>query len=292
MELRQLEYFVAVVDQGGFTRAAEHVHVAQPGVSAQVRRLERELGHDLLDRSGRQVRLTDVGAAVLPFARAALAAIDGARATVGELTGLLRGRIAVGTVTSHRVDLPALLSEFHEQHPGVEITLVEDDSAGLAANLRAGTLDAAILSLGPEPLAGLDHVVVTDETITAAVGTGHVLADRTELAVTELRDRALICLPRGTGIRAHLEAACAAAGFTPHVAFEAGDPSMLARLALSGLGVAVLPDSVARNQHGLHPLTLVRPRLRGQLVFAWRADGPVSPAARVFLSHARTFLDH
>src|SRR5437763_8919642 len=148
MELRQLRYFVTVADEANFTRAAERLHVAQPGVSAQVRRLERELGHELLDRSGRSVRLTEVGAAVLPYARAALAAVSGARLAVDELTGLVHGHVAVGTVTSHNVDLPGLLADFHEEHPGVEITLTEDNSDQLVAALRGGRLDAAIISLG------------------------------------------------------------------------------------------------------------------------------------------------
>ncbi|GAB3574216.1 hypothetical protein GCM10027445_34680 [Amycolatopsis endophytica] len=81
---------------GNFTRAAQRVHVAQPGVSAQIRRLERELGHELLDRSGRRVRMTEVGAAVLPYARAALAAVAGARLVADEFRGLVRGRVARG----------------------------------------------------------------------------------------------------------------------------------------------------------------------------------------------------
>src|SRR5438270_8481792 len=114
MELRQLEYFVAVAEERNFTRAAERVHVAQPGVSAQIRRLERELGQELLDRSGRAVRLTEVGSAVLPYARAALAAVEGARLAVDELTGLLRGHVRVGMVTSHDEDVPGLLAAFHD----------------------------------------------------------------------------------------------------------------------------------------------------------------------------------
>src|SRR5437016_2911419 len=114
MELRQLEYFVAVAEEANFTRAAGRLHVAQPGVSAQIRRLERELGEELLDRSERAVRVTDVGAAVLGYARAALAAVDGARRAVDELTGLVRGHVAVGTVTSHNAGLPSLLASFHE----------------------------------------------------------------------------------------------------------------------------------------------------------------------------------
>src|SRR6185503_5280934 len=94
MELRQLEYFVAVAEEASFTRGAARVHVAQPGVSAQIRRLEQELGEMLLDRSGRTVTLTEVGEALLPHARAALSSVDGARLAVDELAGLTRGRVA------------------------------------------------------------------------------------------------------------------------------------------------------------------------------------------------------
>src|SRR5664280_3481936 len=100
MELRQLEYFVAVVEEASFTKAALRVHVAQPGVSAQVRRLERELGQELLDRSGRTVQPTAAGVAVLPYARAALADAAGVRLAIDELTGLTRGHLTIGTVTS------------------------------------------------------------------------------------------------------------------------------------------------------------------------------------------------
>ncbi|GAB2997110.1 LysR family transcriptional regulator [Amycolatopsis acidiphila] len=287
MELRQLEYFVTVAEEGSFTRAAEKVHVAQPGVSAQIRRLERELGQELLDRSGRTVRLTDVGAAVLPYARAALAAVAGARLAVDELTGLLRGRVAVGMVTSHNVDLPGLLARFHQDHPAVEITLAEGNSDDLVESLRDGRLDGAIVSLGATPPPDLDHLVVTDEAIAAAVAVDHELAGRPEIPLGQLREHPLISLPPGTGIRSHLDAACARAGFAPKIAFEASQPVMLAQLAGRGLGVAILPDSLARNRADLHPLTIVRPGLRGQLVFAWRSGGPVSPAARALLGRAR-----
>ena len=116
MELRQLEYFVAVTEEAGFTRAAARLHVAQPGVSAQIRQLERELGQPLFDRSGRTVRLTEAGEAVLPYARAALAAVDGARRAVDELTGLLRGHVTIGTIDwIQSLDLPGLLAGFHHE---------------------------------------------------------------------------------------------------------------------------------------------------------------------------------
>jgi DNA-binding transcriptional LysR family regulator len=291
MELRQLEYFVTVAEEANFTRAAEKVHVAQPGVSAQIRRLERELGQELLDRSGRSVRLTEVGAAVLPYARAALAAAAGARHAVDELTGLVRGHVAVGTVTSHNVDLPGLLAGFHEDHPAVEITLAEDNSDRLIDALRDGGLDAAVLAIGAaKEVPGLALLVVADEPIDAAVGHGHELANRSRISLGELMDRPLISLPAGTGIRTCLDDACEAAGFTPRIAFEAGTPAVLAQLAARGLGVAILPGPVARGREDLRPLTIVKPALRGRLAFAWRAEGPMSPAARALVSRARRML--
>src|SRR5580700_241117 len=122
-----LRSFVVVAEEASFTRAAERVHVAQPGVSAQVRRLESELGHQLLDRSGRSVRLTDVGAAVLPFARAALDAVTNARLAVDELAGLIRGQVTVGMVSGCALPVLAeLLAAFRGMYPGVTITLTED----------------------------------------------------------------------------------------------------------------------------------------------------------------------
>lgn len=287
MELRQLEYFVAVAEERSFTRAAEKAHVAQPGVSAQIRRLERELGQALLDRTSRSVRLTQAGAAVLPYARAALAAAAGARLAVDELTGLLSGHVAVGTVTSHDVDLPGLLAGFHRDHPAVEITLTEATTDELVEGLRVGSLDAAIVSVGRTMPPGIEGEVVTDQAIVAAVGHDHELAAHTTITLDTLRGRDLISLPRGTGLRARLDEACAAAGFRPRIAFEASDPEVLADLAAHGLGAAILPgEFVSARSDRLRSLTMVSPSLRGRLVFAWRAGGPGSPAGRALVERA------
>lgn len=291
MELRQFEYFVAVAEERNFTRAARRTHVAQPGVSAQIRRLERELGQRLFDRSGRVVRLTEAGEAVLPHARAALAAVAGARLAVDELTGLLRGHVAVGTVTSHDVDLPALLAGFHRDHPAVEITLTEADSDRLLADLRTGRLDTAIVSVGATPPPGTESLVLADQPIVAAVAPHHELADRRTVPLETLAGHELICLPRGTGLRARLDEACAAAGLTPRIAFEASDPEVLARLAEHGLGAAILPGSFAdARSRRLRKVTIDRPALRGRLVLAWRTGGPAAPAGRALVERAREVL--
>src|ERR1700704_2044695 len=178
MELRQLEYFVAVAEEASFTRAAARVHVAQPGVSAQVRRLESELGQRLLDRSGRSVRLTEAGSTVLPFARAALDAVARARLGVDELAGLVRGQVTVGMVSGCALPVLAeLLASFHKQYPGVAISLTEDNSDQLTEMLRDGRLDLALIgSAGTEGGTGISTSVLIDEELVAAVAPGHPLA--------------------------------------------------------------------------------------------------------------------
>jgi DNA-binding transcriptional LysR family regulator len=292
MELRQLEYFVAVSEEAGFTRAAARLHVTQPGVSAQVRQLERELGQTLLDRSGRTVRLTEVGAAVLPYARAALDAVAGARLAVEELTGLVRGHVDVGMVGSiSSLDVPGLLADFHQDHPAVEISLTEANSDRLVEALQGGRLDVAFVALRAAPPPGIEIQVVADEPLVVAVSRTDALAARTTITLEAIRERALITLPPGSGLRSHIDDACAAAGFQPRIAFEASDPQVLARLAGRGLGVAILPRSVARaHPSELHVMALTRPRLRGRIALAWKAQGPVSPAARALIGHARVAL--
>ena len=289
MELRQLEYFVAVAEEASFTRAAARVRVAQPGVSAQVRRLEREVGEDLFDRAGRTVRLTPVGETFLPYARAALEAVDGARGAVDEHRGLLRGHVAVGMVVACGLPhVPDLLEAFHAEHPGVAITLSEANSDDLVDGLRTGRLDLALVGLAGDPLVGLESRVIIDEPLVAAVREDHALARRASIGLRALCDHALVSMPLGTGVRAALEDACAAAGVTPRVAFEAGDPGVVAQLAGRGLAVAVLPASVARAApEGLHAIEVTRPRLRSRMELAWRADGPASPAARALVDRVR-----
>jgi DNA-binding transcriptional LysR family regulator len=170
MELRQLEYFVAVADEANFTRAAQRIHVAQPAVSAQIARLEKELGQPLLDRSRRAVRLTAAGEAALPFAREALRAVSNVRTAVDDVGDLVRGAVTIGTVTAHNVDMAALLAAYHDAHPAVEITLSTDDSDALIEGVKSGDLDVAIASVGSDEVPeGLAVEVTTDEAFVVVV---------------------------------------------------------------------------------------------------------------------------
>lgn len=295
MELRQLRYFVAVAEQGNFTRAAARLHLAQPGLSAQIKQLEQELGQQLLDRSARSVSLTPVGQAVFPLARAALDAAAQISDTVDEFSGLLRGHVRVGLiagVADEGIDIVRVLADFHRDHPQIGISLTEDTSESMVGALRRGELDIGLLSVGstdPDPAIGVETVY--DTPVVAAVATDAPgFGDRVTLA--ELCTHPLISLPPGSGIRGVLERACAAAGLRPDVAFEAGvRPPVLMKLAAHGLGVAVVPpiEAVAAADLGVR-LIDIEPELRGRLVLAWRADRPTSPAGKILLGQLRIAL--
>ncbi|MBF6475833.1 LysR family transcriptional regulator [Nocardia abscessus] len=295
MELRHLRYFVTIAEEASFTRAAARLHLAQPGLSAQIRQLERELGHPLLDRGGRTVTLTEIGAAVLPHARAALAAAERVAHTVDEFSGLLRGQVRVGLISGAAVeefDVDAVLADFHHDHPRVGISLTEDTSERMLAALGRGELDIALIGMtGAELDPGIGVEVVLETAVVAAVAAGDP-GYGAEIPLTALRDRPLICLTHGTGIRGVFERACAAAGFEPGIAYEAAAPALLLRLAARGLGVAVVPELTDEEAaaFGVRTVRIVEPEPRGRLALAWHTDRPASPAAKVLLGQLRIAL--
>jgi DNA-binding transcriptional LysR family regulator len=291
VQLHQLEYLVAVADEGGFTAAAERLHVAQPGVSAQVRKLERELGHPLFDRSGHRVRPTTVGEEVLRPARAALAAVAEVRHVVDELAGLVRGRLRVGAVTSGPfLDVPDVLAGFTRAHPDVEVTLVGGGSADLLDAVRAGRLDAALVGWAGAPPADLAALPVTDEVLVAITTPDDPLAGRVAVTGADLAARSLVAPAPGGALRDALDLLLAREGREGvRVAFEATDPAVVARLVARGLGVAVLPASVLGSWEGaLVGVPLAGPPLASGLSLVWPAPG--TPATRALVRAVRDAL--
>jgi DNA-binding transcriptional LysR family regulator len=258
MELRQLEYFVAVVEEANFTRAAERVHISQSGVSAQIRQLERELGADLIDRSGRVATLTTAGEAALEHARAALAAVGSVRRAVDEVAGLMRGQLVVGMVTACTVTpLFDALAAFHSAHAGVEIVLVEDSSDRLVEAVRAGSMDIALAATAGVAPPDLAATLIVSEGLAVAVPEGHPLAGRQSVTLAEVTGYPIICLPVGTGVRAVLDLECASQGLHPDITLQCSAPDAVADLAVRGLGVAVLSASMAagyQNQLSAVPI--------------------------------------
>lgn len=287
MELRQLEYFVAVAEEASFTRAAERVRISQPGVSAQIRELEREVGATLIDRSTRRASLTDAGRAALEHARAALACSDAMKQAVGDVVGLIRGRLTVGMVIGCTITpFFDALAAFHHAHPGVEITLLEHHSARLLQDVQAGGVDLALIGTADPTPAGSNSLTIISEPLVALVPPGHLLAQKAAVTVAELADHPLVCMPEGTGIRTVLDRACTQHRVRPAISVQASAADAIADLAARGLGVAVLAESMSRDHHGrLVALPIVDIDEPALLALVW--SGTQSPALDRLVRHCR-----
>ncbi len=282
MELRQLIYFDAIVRHGGFTRAAEHLHVAQTAVSAQIRRLEAELGVSLLTRTTRRVALTHAGELFLTRTRRILDELDAGRADLDQLADVLAGRVRIGAVEAlDPFDLPAALAEFHTRYPGVEVVL-RSGSIGqhLLGSLDADDLD---LALGPTPAGLPDRYAIEQlfsEELVIITSCGHRLAREAALSLGALRQEPFVCFPFDSGLRKILNDTDAPAGFIPAVPFETTSVSRIRELVSVGLGVALLARSVATapgrpvTVHSIHPKPLHR-----VIGLIHHRDRPLPPAA-------------
>jgi DNA-binding transcriptional LysR family regulator len=291
VELRQLRYFAAVARRRHFT-AAEAIGVAQPALSQQIKLLERELGVMLLDRTGRRVRLTPAGEAFLVRAERVLAEVVSAQAEMAEFAGAVRGRVVVGTLPSlAEHQLPRLVAGFHARHPGLELVLREERTANLLALLGNGEVELALLH---QPAAVADAAITLEplftEELVAVVAPGHALAARGTLPVAALRDEPFILTKSGSVIRDTILAACAVAGFVPHVAFESGGAATVRALAAAGLGVAILPRSEAMLGGDSVAAIALTPRLTRTVALAWAAERYHSAVATAFIALARSEL--
>lgn len=287
MDLRQLEYFVAVAEERNFTRAAERVHISQSGVSAQIRQLERELGAELFDRSARTATLTVAGKAALKHARTALTAAAAVGQAVGEVTDLIRGQLTVGMVVGCTITpLFDALAAFNRAHPGVEISLLEDNSDRLVEGVQAGTIDLALIGTATVRHDGLDALTIISERLVAAVPAGHPLAEQRRVALRDLCAYPIVCMPPGTGLRTVLDQACAAQNLRLVIALQASAADAIADLGARGLAVAILSESMAaRYRDRLTALPIDDIETPALLALIWKSTH--SPAVRELLVHGR-----
>jgi DNA-binding transcriptional LysR family regulator len=260
VELRQLEHFVATAEEGHFGRAADRSNIVQSGLSASIRSLERELGTRLFARTTRRVELTESGRALLPEARRVLAAAASAVEAVADVEGLQRGTLSLGIMQSLvAVRLPALLARFHSIHPAIDIRLRQAGTVALLQEVREGRLELAFASFPETPPAGLVGHELLDETMTLACAPDHPLAESGSVSLAGLREQDFIDGHQDWGIRIANDRAFAAAGVERHLAFEINDLQTILDLVAAGLGVAILPRSLAPLRT---PLRFVR--LRGR----------------------------
>jgi len=290
VELRHLATFVAVAEEGSFTRAADRLHVVQSAVSAGVRSLERELGGPLFDRTTHRVALTDAGDALLPEARATLAAARAAQEAVEQAHGGLRGTVTLGVMQAEALApmrIAELLAAFRATHPDVELHARHANSDEMATQVREGRLDFAFLALATRLTPGLRLTPVASHPLHLAVHEDHPLARRTEIELSATTDQSFADGPPGYGTRSAVDRAFAAAGLQRRVTLEVNDASTLVDFVRHGIAIAFLAPSFMSDARGIALIPVRRHAPVFETYLAEPADRRSSAAAAALITLAK-----
>ncbi|WP_282846309.1 LysR family transcriptional regulator [Microbacterium oxydans] len=284
MNLEQLRGFVEVARLGHFTRASEHLHLAQPSLSRQISTLERELGAELFHRARGHIALTAAGETLLPRAQRMLAEADAIRDEMGELAGLRRGRVRLGAPPTLCISLVAeAIRSFHTAHPDVDLHLTESGSRRLVEELAVGAVDIALIteSDGPPPSGfSLTRMpLLTEELVVVSAATEPPVSSSASMTLLHLATLPLIALDETYELRATTDAAFRAEGLRPTHVLEGAEMDAVLRFVERGVGVAVVPAMVLLDRPALRSVRLTHPMMTRTVSLAHRAD--VTPAVAV-----------
>ncbi|WP_438445661.1 LysR family transcriptional regulator [Gorillibacterium sp. sgz5001074] len=298
MELRQLQYALQIAAEKNFSRAAEKLHIAQPSLSQQLSKLEKELGVLLFQRNTNSVELTHAGAAFMQKARSILDMVGQLTKEMEDISEMKKGKLIVGSlpITGSHV-LPRVLPLFHSRYPGIEIHLIEDTTQVLEHLTAAGQTDISLLTL-PLMDPNLTYDSLLEEEIVLAVPPQHPLAEAAhdgsdgtpgEVSIEVLREEPFIVLKRGQGFRQIALELCEAHGFEPRIVFESSNIETVQALVAAGMGISFVPHMIAMG-HGntFRPVYLpLKERPSRMLVAAHRKGRYMSKAAAAFMDVLR-----
>jgi DNA-binding transcriptional LysR family regulator len=250
MELRHLRYFLAVAEEGNFTRAAGKLGIGQPPLSQQIRDLEREVGAALFHRVPHGAELTAAGAAFLGEAKASLAAAEKAKLAAQSANRGETGRLSLGFTASSAFNpvVSTTIRRFRARWPEVQLALTEMNTLALMQKLERGELDATFMRPGLDDPAGIRLRRLPDEPMVIALPASHPLARRSKLPLAALVDEPFILFPRLVGLSLYDDVvlACRKAGFELTVAQEAPQISSVVNLVAADLGVSIVPASISQ----------------------------------------------
>lgn len=242
MEIRQLRAFVAIAESGTFTAGALRVHVTQAAISMQIRQLETEIGAKVFVRAPRHVILTEAGEQLLRRARHILREHDAALDEIAELAGAERGRLRIGSASAMVLtdQLPGILEELRNQHPGAEIGVTSGTSEVLVDQILAGEIDIAFVSL-PVDVRGIKTERLSEDQLVAIASPQHKLARQKTISAYTLAGERLILGERGGNTRRLIDQFFAQAGVTLHVAMELSRQQAIRRMVEANMGVGIVP---------------------------------------------------
>ena len=247
MEIHQLRYFVAVAEEGSFSRAAAKVRVAQPSLSQQIRKLEAEVGQPLFDRLPRSVVLTEAGRCLIDYARQILASIGDARRCVDELKGEIAGKVAVGAIpTIAPYVLPELVVTFQKHYPDVTLEIVEDVTKGVTRRIDAGELDVALASTcRPSPT--LRRESLGTEPLLALVPKAHPLAKKDFVEFDDLKSLRFLLLHEMHCLSQQVNHLLESRRLRPEIALVGSQLNTIANMVAASIGISIVPQMMVKH---------------------------------------------
>lgn len=291
---RSIRYLMAVAEHHSFTRAAEALYVSQPTLSQQIKLLEEALDVQLLDRSGRDVRLTEAGEVYVRHAKRALSELDAGRRAVQEVRDLSRGTLRLGMTPITEFLTTPLLDDFNTLYPGIVVSAMEMSQDEIEAGVIRDDIDVRIAFsntlLNDARSNDIESHVLCIESLNLAVGEGHPLAGRkAPLSGEELGRETMVLLNTHFALRRHFDLYCLEHGISPRIAIESNSVSVIVEILRLGRHVTVLPNTIALAQPGLYPV-LVEPQLPNHSITLISRKGAYkSQACRAFGNMAAEF---
>jgi len=286
MEMHQLRYVVAVARAGNFSRAAEQCHVSQPSLSQQIQKLEEELGERLFDRMKRQAKLTAHGEAFLPRALKILEEVDLARREASDARSLLRGRVIVGVLpTIAPYLLPAVLGDFAQRFPSVEIVAQEETTALLLKLANACEIDFAVASRPIQDRRMEVQDLFTEE-LRLALPPRHSLTRKRTVRLADLEKEPFIVMKEGHCLGDQVLNFCERRDLKPTISFRTAQLETIQALVHAGAGISLVPAMAARKKRAGLPeyRSLVSPKPERKIVAIWPKQRPLSRAANELLN--------
>jgi LysR family hydrogen peroxide-inducible transcriptional activator len=290
MELQQLRYIVAVARAGNFSRAAEQCHVSQPSLSQQIQKLEEELEGPLFDRLKREARLTPLGEVFLHRAVRVLEEVDAAKREARDATDLLSGTVTIGVLpTIAPYLLPAVMAEFTEKYPGVELIAQEDTTAHLLKLLLACEIDLALASQTVQD-GRLESRELFTEELLLALPPGHRLARKRAVNVADLESERFIVMKEAHCLGDQLLSFCDRRELRPNISFRSAQLETIQALVRAGLGISLIPAMATRSKRGDLPeyRSFAAPRPTRKIIAVWLRQRPLGRAATAFLKMVST----
>ncbi|MDK2824155.1 MAG: hypothetical protein PWQ67_475 [Clostridia bacterium] len=289
MELRQLEYFIAVSKYQNFTRAAESLHVAQPSITTSIKKLEDELGIKLFERNKKSIQLTDEGKIFYKRIKKILQDLDEAVFEIRDLSNLNKGSIKLGLPPMIGAYLfPNIFTHFKEAYPQLDLQVSEEGSIATHILIEKGELDLGIIII-PKDTKDLNILPITEEKIMLCLAPKHKLSNEKVVSFNQLKDEKFILLKKDSYHRQAIINQCEKYGYSPQVIFSSSRIETIKALVASGAGISFLMNMVTQNSKNFVSIPL-KEEIKITIGLAWKRDKYLSKASQAFINYIKDYI--